>query len=77
MPDNDTPRNLILRCESAYLRYLDRLEREARKRGHTTKGRSAAVELACNLLGLQWGLKAPRRVRPMGANQHGEPREGE
>jgi hypothetical protein len=76
-PPEDAPRNLILRCDPAYVDFLGELEREARERGHAARGRSAVAELACNLLGLQWGIKAPRRVRPMGANQHGEPANGE
>jgi hypothetical protein len=62
-----------LRGEPAYDRFLTRLEREARERGHTTRGRTALVELALNLLGLQWGITPPRRCAPKGTNRHGEP----
>lgn len=63
-----------LRGEPAYDRYLDRLEREARKRGHTVTSRTALLELSLNLLGFGWGLKPPRRIGPVGTNRYGEPK---
>ena len=64
-----------IRGDDAYARFLDRMEREAKKRGHTGEGRTALVDLALATLGLQWGIKAPRRAAPRGTNRHGEPKQ--
>ena len=63
---------VALRGGEAYGRYLDRLLKEARKRGHTTASRTELADLALSTLGAQWGIVAPRRVAPVGSNQHGE-----
>jgi hypothetical protein len=63
-----------MRGEPAYERYLERLEAEARKRGLTIRGRTALVEYALTMLGLEWGHRSPRRTAPLGTNRFGEPR---
>ena len=64
------PPLLSLPGSEAYGLYLDSLIEEARKRGHTVKGRTGIAELALNALGREWGLEPPRRSKPLGWNQH-------
>ncbi len=67
-----SPAIVTLRGDARYGAFLDRLEAEARKRGHALDGRSGIVELACNALAEQWGIEAPRRAWPVGTNQFSE-----
>lgn len=62
-----------LRGGEPYDRYLAALLAAANSRGHPVANRTQLAELALNRLGATWGIKAPRRARPVGANQHGEP----
>ena len=73
MPTNKPALIPPIRGEPSYAAYLDQLETEAAKRGHPP-GRTALVALALARLGKAWGLKAPRRIAPIGTNRHGEPR---
>ncbi len=58
---HDTLANV--RGEEAYGKFLDRLHKEAAKRGYAIEpGRPAILELAANLLAFGWGIKAPQRV---------------
>lgn len=65
-----TPPILILNGEPAYGRFVEDLLAEARRRGLVDDSKSALVEYALGRLGRDLGIAAPRRVRPVGSNQH-------
>ena len=65
-----TPPLVTLPGEAEYGKYLDRLIEEAQKHGHPVKTRTGIVELCLNMVRAQWGLDAPRRAKPFGANQY-------
>lgn len=65
---------VALRGDDAYTRYLDRLLKKLRSEGVRVETRHQLGEYALAVLGLRHGLKAPPRGKPIGANQHGNPK---
>lgn len=81
MPTNrPNPRPVVvppIRGDEAYGRFLDRVLKAEQKAGSTVRTRTELVEIAVNALALgRHGLKAPPRAKPLGSNQHGEPKPG-
>jgi hypothetical protein len=73
MPSQN-PHLVALRGDDAYARFLDRLLRRVRAHGTQIETRHQLAEHAIAVLALGFGLTAPPRARPVGTNQHGEPK---
>lgn len=68
MKDDPARPLVVLRGTAQYEQFLERLRQKAK-----LANRSELVEVALAHLGWHHGILAPRRCRPLGANQYGEP----
>jgi hypothetical protein len=64
---------VALHGSDQYARFLDRLLKLVQRTRPAIRTRTQLADLALAELGFREGLRAPRRCRPLGANQYGEP----